>query len=131
MNKNREPATDSIRTEPIPNNKNIKFKGHPLFYGNWCKAGIAYLQDLWVNGHRMRYEQTVGTNGWLLFEYNALVNAVPEPWKTAMHNNYWAVIIPQEILNTEIGPLSNLTKKKKKKKKNPEKSRLNFGRKNY
>ena len=29
MNKNREPATGSIRTEPIWNNKNIKFKGHP------------------------------------------------------------------------------------------------------
>ena len=62
----------------------------------------------------MRYEQikqTVGTNGRLLFEYNALVNAIPESWKTAMDSNYQAVIIPQEI-NTEIGPLSNLTNKK-------------------
>ena len=72
---------DSIRSEPIWNNKNIKFKDHPLFYSNRCKAGIVYLQDLWVNGHIMRYEQieqTVGTNGGLLFEYNALVNAIPE-----------------------------------------------------
>ena len=81
MNKNREPDLDSIRSEPIWNNKNIKFKGHPLFYRNLCKAGIVYLQDLWVSGHIMRYEQieqTVGTNGRLLFEYNALVNAIPE-----------------------------------------------------
>ena len=80
-NKNKEPAMVSIMTEPIWNNKNIKFKGNPLFYRNWCKAGIVYLQDLWVNGHIMRYEQieqTVGTNGGLLFEYNALVNAIPE-----------------------------------------------------
>ena len=114
MNKNREPATGSIRTEPIWNNKNIKFKGHPLFCSNWCQAEIVYLQDLWVSGHIMRYEQikqTVGTNGRLLFEYNALVNAIPESWKTAMDSNYQAVIIPQEI-NTEIGPLSNLTNKK-------------------
>ena len=114
MNKNREPDLDSIRSEPIWNNKNIKFKGHPLFYRNWCKAGSVYLQDLWVNGHIMRYEQieqTVGTNGRLLFEYNALVNAIPESWKTRMDRNYQAMIIPQEI-NTEIGPLSNLTNKK-------------------
>ena len=80
-NINRELSIDSIRTELIWNNKNIKFKGHPLFYSNWCKAGIVYLQDLWVNGHIMSYDQTehtVGTNGGLLFEYNALVNAVPE-----------------------------------------------------
>ena len=114
MNKNREPDLDSIRSEPIWNNNNIKFKGHPLFYRNWCKAGIVYLQDLWVNGHIMRYEQieqTVGTNGRLLFECNALVNAIPESWKTRMDSNYQAMIIPQEI-NTEIGPLSNLTNKK-------------------
>ena len=62
----------------------------------------------------MRYEQieqTVGTNGRFLFEYNALVNAIPESWKTRMDRNYQALIIPQEI-NTEIGPLSNLTNKK-------------------
>ena len=114
MNKNRKPAMDSIRTEPIWNNKNIKFKGHPLFYSNWCKAGIVYLQDLWVNGHILRYEQieqTVGKNGGLLFEYNALVNAIPESWKTAMDRNYQAVIIPHEI-NTQIGSLSNLINKK-------------------
>ena len=82
---------DSIRTEPICNNKNIKFKGHYLFYSNRCKAGIGYLQDLWVNGHIMRYElieQTVSKNGGLLFEYNAFVNAIPESWKTAMDRNY-------------------------------------------
>ena len=62
----------------------------------------------------MRYEQTeqtVGTNGRLLFEYNALVNAIPESWKTRMVSKFQAMIIPQEI-NTEIGPLSNLTNKK-------------------
>ena len=62
----------------------------------------------------MRYEQTeqtVGKNGGLLFEYNALVNAIPESWKTAMDRNYQAVNIPHEI-NTEIGSLSNLINKK-------------------
>ena len=62
----------------------------------------------------MRYEQiekTVGTNGGLLLEYNALVNAIAESWKTRMDSNYQAMIIPQEI-NTEIGPLSNMTNEK-------------------
>ena len=61
----------------------------------------------------MRYEQTeqtFGTNGALLFEYNALVNAIPESWKTAIGSNYQAMIIPKER-NTEIGLLSNLTNK--------------------
>ena len=55
-------------------------------------------------------EQTVGTHGGLLFKYNALVNAVREFWKTTMDNNSLEVIIPQEI-DTEIGPLGNLSNK--------------------
>ena len=46
----------------------------------------------------------------VLFEYNALVNAVRAFWKTTMDNNSLEVIIPQEIV-TEIGPLSNLSNK--------------------
>ena len=52
----------------------------------------------------------VGTHGGLLFEYNALVNAVPEFWKTTMDDNSLVAIFPQEI-DTEIGPLSNLSNK--------------------
>ena len=44
MNKNREPELDSIRSEPIWNNKNIKFKGHPLGCSNWCKVGIVFYK---------------------------------------------------------------------------------------
>ena len=42
MNKNREPAMDSIRTEPIWNNANIKFKGHP------CSAVTGIKQELFI-----------------------------------------------------------------------------------
>ena len=68
MNKNREPET--VRMEPIWNNKNIQYKGHPLLYSNWGKAGIVYLQDLWIDNNMASYEQIeqrVGTNGALLF----------------------------------------------------------------
>ena len=56
---------ESIKTEPIWNNKNIRYKGYPLFYNRWCRAGIEYLQDLWSNGHMMSYEeirQKIGTS---------------------------------------------------------------------
>ena len=79
MNTNRVP--ESTKTEPIWNNKHIQFKGHILFYSSWCKAGLVYLQDLWTDGQFVRYEnveQRAGTHGRLLFEYDALTNAVPE-----------------------------------------------------
>ena len=78
MSKNRNP--ESIKTEPIWNNKNIHYKGYPLLYNRWCRAGIEYLQDLWSNGRVMSYEeirQKVGTSGTLQFEYNAQVSAIP------------------------------------------------------
>ena len=68
MNKNRNP--ESIKTEPIWNNKNIHYKGYTLFCNSWCRAGVEYLQDLWSNGHMMSYEeirQKVGTSGTLHF----------------------------------------------------------------
>ena len=68
MNKNRNP--ESIKTKPIWNNKNIHYKGYPLFCNRWCRVGIDYLQDLWSNGHMMSYEdirQKVGTSGTLHF----------------------------------------------------------------
>ena len=54
MNTNRLP--ESIKTEPIWNNKHIQFKGLPLIYSSWCKAGLVYLQDLWTDGLFIRYE---------------------------------------------------------------------------
>ena len=58
-----------------------------LFCSNWYKAGIVYLQDLQANNdvhNIMSYEQieqTVSTNGGLLFEYYALVKQSPSPGK--------------------------------------------------
>ena len=106
---------ESIKTEPIWNNKNIRYKGYPLFYNRWCRAGIEYLQDLWSNGHMMSYEeirQKAGTSGSLQFEYNTLVSAIPESWKIVMNNNNnnIEVIFPREI-DTELGPLSKLSNK--------------------
>ena len=111
MNKDHNP--ESIRTEPIWNNKNIHYKGFPLFYNRWCRAGIEYLQDLWTNGHMMSYEeirQKVGTSGVLQFEYNALVSAILESWKIEMDNNNIQVTIPREI-SMELSPLSGLSHK--------------------
>ena len=56
-------------------------------------------------------EQRLETNGRLLFEYNALINAIPQQWKREMENNYPKATIQQEI-NTELGPLSKLSNKK-------------------
>ena len=104
---------ESIKTEPIWNNKHIQFKSHCRFYSSWCKAGLAYLQDLWTDGQFIRYEnveQRIGTNGRLLFQYNALINALPERWKVEIENNAHEATASKDVI-TEIGPLSKLPNK--------------------
>ena len=108
MNQNRQPAP--IKTEPMWN-KHILYKGSPLFFVTWCKAGLLYIQDLWVNGRLISFEevkQHIGSNGNLQFEYNALINAIPESWKQEMNDNSMQIETPKEIV-TEIGALNKLS----------------------
>ena len=108
MNQNR--WSDSIKTEPIWNNKHILYKGSPLFFVIWRKAGLLYIQDLWINGRLIGFEDVKhhkGSNGNLQFEYIALINANQESRKQEMHDNSTQIETPEEII-TEIGALNKL-----------------------
>ena len=63
-----------------------------------------YLQDLQINGQFIGYEyveQRVGRNGRLLFEYNALLNVIPECWVVEMENNNHEATVSKNVI-TEI-----------------------------
>ena len=53
-------------------------------------------------------KQHIGYNGNLQFEYNALINAIPESWKQEMNDNSMQIETPKEII-TEIGALNKLS----------------------
>ena len=105
MNQNRRP--DSIKTEPIWNNRHILYKGSPLFFVARYKARLLYIQDLWINDRRISFEEAkhFEYNGNLQLEYSALINAIPGSWKQEMNDNSTQIETPKEI-TTEIGTLS-------------------------
>ncbi|XP_076460297.1 uncharacterized protein LOC143293374 [Babylonia areolata] len=110
---NTERQVENTRTEPIWNNKNIKYKGKTIFFTRWAKAGINYLQDLWTTGNLMTYEQIkdiVGSHAGLVLEYNALINAIPNEWKAEMNRDPTQHTVGHEI-NTDRGFLSTLHNK--------------------
>ena len=48
-----------------------------------------YVKDLWTNGTMLSQEQIVQLTGdypGLTFEYNAMINAIPQVWQSQMHN---------------------------------------------
>ena len=80
---NKVRQSEGIRTEPLWNNTNIRYKTKPLFFKSWGNAGLCFMQDLWVNGKMMpveEMERQVGARANLLFEYNALTNAILRVW---------------------------------------------------
>ena len=109
MNQNRWP--DSIKTEPIWNNRHILFTGSPLFFVTWCNAGLLHIQDLWINGRHISFEevkQHMRSNRNLQLEYNGLINAILKSWKQEMNDNSTQAESPKEII-TEKGALNKLS----------------------
>ena len=69
------------------NNVNIKYKGELLFFKDWKRAGIERVNDIIKEDHSRlltleEITRIVQTHpAIVLFQYNALINAVPEQWK--------------------------------------------------
>lgn len=112
INANR--LVEKAHTEPLWNNKNITFKGRPMYYPQWAKAGINHLQDMWSNGSILTYDEIkerVGAHAGLMLQYNVVYNAVPRQWKTELNLDTQTYPIVSDI-NTEAGYLSKLSNKK-------------------
>ena len=65
--------------DSIFNNTFLRFKGKPIFIGNWIKNGILKVEDMIENGHLKTLEEIkmkLGNYGGLLFDYLAVVNGI-------------------------------------------------------
>ena len=61
-------------------NKDIKYKGKPLFFPAWAAKGVRHTEDLYCDNHTIltmrQMEQKIGPSGSLMFEYNAIITAI-------------------------------------------------------
>ena len=111
---NASRQVEKVHTEPIWNNKNITYKGNPIYYQQWAKAGINHTQDMWSNGNILTFEEIedrIGAHAGLMLQYNVVYNAVPRLWKTELNRDLQTYPIAKDIY-TEAGYLSKLSNKK-------------------
>ncbi len=82
----------NILLEPLFNNKNITYKNSPLYFSKWIETGITHILDVFDKGTFLTRDliaTRVGRSGMLDFEYNALLNGIPNSWKASLlHLNY-------------------------------------------
>ena len=89
VNSNENVVEDCIpshkqEAQRLWNNNMISFKGKPLFFPQWAKAGIYKLGHLFNEGEFLTIKKIsyiVGKSPSLWFEYNAIFNAIPLEWK--------------------------------------------------
>ena len=106
-----EPITSSedISNQPIFLNSEIKYHKIPLHFPYWIKNNILYMHDLLINGKFLDYEEIsnkLNRYPKLIFEYNALINAIPENWKEKLMNSDNTMTITTKITNFENSTLN-------------------------
>ena len=75
--------TQDIYAEPLFNNIQIRYKGQSLFYKNWLDEGLLYIKDICTEEGVLSFSQLkekIKAYPSLIFEYNALINALPKSW---------------------------------------------------
>ena len=81
-------SSADIRKQTIWNNMLVKFKGNILFFPAWKSAGIENISDIIANNeNRLMNAQEImqkmeNNHPQILFEYYALLNAIPDLWVT-------------------------------------------------
>ena len=85
--KEKDVRKERYQEQMLWNNSMIRYKGKVLFFPTWKRAGIEQMQDLIVEHEKrmMSYEEILGkleqNKAGIIFEYNALINAIPKIWK--------------------------------------------------
>ena len=120
INENQVSKSNTIGNlfeEPLFNNNQIYYKGKSLFYKKWLTNGILYIKDICCQGKILPFhdlQKIIKNHPGLIFEYNAMVNAIPKYWidiirsspvPTDSCTNYRDKI---EILNTSNAKLRKL-----------------------
>ena len=82
---NEEITKGTIGNQLIFNNSLIKYKGKVLHFQTWRQTGFHCIRDLIQNDTLLtlnEVQRKIGKNkAMVLFEYNALSNAIPNQWK--------------------------------------------------
>jgi hypothetical protein len=76
----------NLLSQHLWNNSLIQYKHNLLFYPEWKRQGIEYIQDI-IKENEQRLltleeikEKIVYDRGSIIFDYNAVVNAIPKTW---------------------------------------------------
>lgn len=110
-----EVKADQYTSQLLWNNRLIRYKNDMLFFPRWQKAGIERVRDI-INTYEKRLlnieeimritKQSYAT---ILFECNALFNAIPQKWKNWIGNNPHDQEVQMQPLNIfNRKPMHNL-----------------------
>ena len=92
-----EMSVHDILGQPIFLNPSIRYRKKTLFIERWIKKGILFVHDIFtINGFSsatMVAEKTGTTSANEIFNHNAVMNAIPQAWKTKLQH------IDNETLN--------------------------------
>ena len=81
--------TEDFLYKPLFFNEDIKYHNVTLHFPKWIQENILFVHDLCQNNHFLEYKELVrmGKNHpGLIFEYNALINSIPNTWKVKLNN---------------------------------------------
>ena len=73
-----------ILSQPLFLNSYIQYKDKSLYIKSFINGKLVFLVDLLQNKHLMNFhdiQQSIDTYPGLLFDHNAIVNAIPKNWK--------------------------------------------------
>ena len=80
-------VSKDIASEPLFFNKNISYKGRPLFFQTWVRSGVKFMfqfmeHERWKS--KAQIEEKVNRDPNLHFDYYALINGIPPRWKISL-----------------------------------------------
>ena len=100
-----------ILQEPLFFNGSVKYKGNPLYFRPWIRAGITHVFHIFENGQILtinRLLTKIRNYGGLYFDYNAMYNAIPVIWKNIISNIDYNNV---DIRDVDTGVLTEKQKK--------------------
>lgn len=80
---------DGVLKQPLWYDKNLKYKGKPIFFENWEISGILYVIDLFDDGILKlleHYSNIIDKSKWL-FEYKIINTITRKKSRTALFPN--------------------------------------------
>ena len=100
-----------ILQEPLFFNGSVKYKGNPLYFRPWIRAGITHVFHIFEGGQILtinRLLTKIRNYGGLYFDYNAMYNAIPVIWKNIISNIDYNNV---DIRDVDTGVLTEKQKK--------------------